>query len=81
MTPSTTISILAVAALLTVNVLQPITAWAQDQDGGPIASAETKTANISPGADTDEFTFDGEIGQGIVIEMADIADPSGLFSP
>jgi len=83
MKASTTMSILAVALFLAVHLLHPLPSMAaegtasldssEDPDGGCIASAETKSGTISPGADTDSFTFYGQAGQGVVIEMPRIS--------
>jgi len=78
MRASTTISILVVALFLAVDVLQPIRASAQDQDGACIASGETKTGTIFPAIDIDIYTFYGQVGQGVVIAMADISSTGSL---
>ncbi len=42
----------------------------QDSDGGDIISGETKVGKkIDPKADTDAYTFDGQAGHSVVIEM------------
>ena len=47
------------------------TTSAEDPDSGCIASAETKRGTIFPAGDLDAYTFYGQVGQGVVIEMAD----------
>jgi catechol 2,3-dioxygenase-like lactoylglutathione lyase family enzyme len=60
-------------------VLMPdATTSSQEPDGGCIASGETKSGTIFPAGDIDSYTFYGQAGQGVVIEMADI---SGALYP
>ena len=53
------------------------TSSVQDPDGGTIVSGETACGTIDPNGDTDAFTFSGEAGQGVVIEMAANASDLG----
>jgi hypothetical protein len=46
---------------------------AQNPDGGCIASGETKSGTIFPAGHTDAYTFYGEPGHGVVIQMARIS--------
>jgi hypothetical protein len=55
---------------LSLMLIPGATSSVQDPDGGPIVSGETSCASIDPVGDTDAFTFYGEAGQGVVIEMA-----------
>jgi hypothetical protein len=58
---------------------------AQDPDGGAIVSGETASGTIDPVGDTDAYTFYGEAGQGVVIEMAangsDVGPAMYLYRP
>ena len=49
---------------------------AQDPDGGDIVSGQTHSASINPQGDTDAFAFQGQKGQGVVIEMSAAAGSS-----
>ncbi|MHC4439719.1 MAG: InlB B-repeat-containing protein, partial [Planctomycetota bacterium] len=51
----------------------------QDPNGGNIASNETIIGDISPAGDTDICSFYGQIGQGIVIELADNSYSGDLY--
>ena len=57
-----------------------------DQDGGTIASAETRSGQISPAGDTDAYTFYGNAGDGVIIKLfmnvvtyLDLYDPDGIL--
>jgi hypothetical protein len=51
----------------------------QDPNGGNIASNEIIVGNIYPAGDTDICSFYGQIGQGIVIELADNSSSGSLY--
>ena len=57
----------------------------QDPDGGDILSGETKVGIIDFNADTDAYTFNGEAGQGVVINMSmesgDLRPEISLYAP
>jgi hypothetical protein len=55
---------------LSLVLIPGATSSVQDPDGGTIASGETACGTIDPNGDTDAFTFYGQAGQGVVIEMA-----------
>ncbi len=61
-------------SVLAVGVLS----FAQDTDGGCIASGETKVGTVFPAGDMDAYTFQGQAGQRAVIAIADI---SGTLRP
>jgi uncharacterized protein YdeI (BOF family) len=46
---------------------------AADPDGGPIASAETLTGELTLQADTDVFQFNGESGDRVVITVSELS--------
>jgi len=55
---------------LSLVLIPGATASAQDPDGGNIVSGQTHSASINPQGDTDAFAFQGQKGQGVVIEMS-----------
>ena len=57
---------------LSLVLIHGATSSGQDPDGGGIASGQTYSSTIIPQSDTDSFTFYGEKGQGVIIEMAAI---------
>jgi len=76
MRASTTISILAIAVFLAVNLLHPLPSMACEC----IVSGETKFANITFGGETHCYWFWAEAGQGVAIEMGDMSACPGLTS-
>ncbi len=71
--------IVVMAASSVFTLLGSSPAMAQgDPDGGCIASGETKMGTISPGGDADSFTFCGQVGQGVVIAMANSSAAAAL---
>ncbi len=60
----------------------------QDKDGNDVTIGHAQSGNITPGGDTDAYCFFGQVGQGVVIEMARLSggldprvqlyDPNGV---
>ncbi len=63
---------------LSLLVMPGATTSAQDQDGGVITSGETKSGSIDLAADTDAYTFTGQAGQTVIIQ---VSRESGRLQP
>jgi hypothetical protein len=55
-----------------------VTTCLQDHDGGDMTIGRTQSGTITPGGDLDAYTFYGQAGQGVVIEMVDMSASKAL---